>query len=163
MVLPNSHKVSRVPWYSGTQIRSSKPLAYGTVALCGRSFHIVQLDFAFVTPPAVQNPPTLGPTTPHTQRSWAITCMRFRLFPFRSPLLRESHLLSLPRGTKMVQFPRFASPALCIHAGMSRLTPRRVAPFGNLRIYACLQLPEAYRSLLRPSSPPDAKASTLRS
>ncbi len=28
-----------------------------------------------------------------------------------------------------------------------------VAPFGNPRIYACLQLPEAYRSLPRPSSP----------
>ena len=33
----------------------------------------------------------------------------FRLFPFRSPLLRESLLLSLPLGTKMFQFPRLAS------------------------------------------------------
>src|SRR5271165_2966121 len=30
---------------------------------------------------------------------------RFRLFPVRSPLLGES--LSVPRGTKMFQFPRF--------------------------------------------------------
>ena len=29
--------------------------------------------------------------------------------PFRSPLLRESLLLSLPQGTKMFQFPWFAS------------------------------------------------------
>jgi hypothetical protein len=35
--------------------------------------------------------------------------MWFRLFPFRSPLLRESHLLSLPKGTEMVQFPSFAT------------------------------------------------------
>ena len=35
----------------------------------------------------------------------------------------------------------------------------RVAPFGNLRIKACVPLPEAYRSLLRPSSPDEAKAS----
>ena len=35
----------------------------------------------------------------------------------------------------------------------------RVSPFGNLRIKACVPLPEAYRSLLRPSSPDDAKAS----
>jgi hypothetical protein len=35
----------------------------------------------------------------------------------------------------------------------------RVAPFGNLRINACLQLPAAYRSLPRPSSPVGAKAS----
>ena len=40
---------------------------------------------------------------------------------------------------------------------------RRVSPFGNLRINAHLQLPEAYRSLSRPSSAPDAKAFPLRS
>ena len=32
----------------------------------------------------------------------------------------------------------------------------RVAPFGNLRIKTCLQFPEAYRSLPRPSSPTEA-------
>ena len=42
-------------------------------------------------------------------------------------------------------------------------TLRWVSPFGNLRITAHLQLPEAYRSLSRPSSAPDAKAFPLRS
>ena len=42
-------------------------------------------------------------------------------------------------------------------------TLRWVSPFGNLRIVAHLQLPEAYRSLSRPSSAPDAKAFPLRS
>ena len=37
-----------------------------------------------------------------------------------------------------------------------------VSPFGNLRIDTYLQLPEAYRSLSRPSSAPDAKAFPLR-
>ena len=37
-----------------------------------------------------------------------------------------------------------------------------VSPFGNLRIKACLQLPEAYRCSSRPSSAPSAKASTVR-
>ena len=36
-----------------------------------------------------------------------------------------------------------------------------VSPFGNLRVKAYLQLPEAYRSLSRPSSAPDAKAFAL--
>jgi hypothetical protein len=36
-----------------------------------------------------------------------------------------------------------------------------VSPFGDPRIEACLQLPEAYRSLPRPSSPTNAKASTM--
>ena len=39
----------------------------------------------------------------------------------------------------------------------------RVAPFGNPRINGYLLLPEAYRSLSRPSSAPDAKAFPLRS
>ena len=38
-----------------------------------------------------------------------------------------------------------------------------VSPFGNLRIIGYLLLPEAYRSLSRPSSAPDAKAFPLRS
>ena len=40
--------------------------------------------------------------------------------------------------------------------------PCRVSPFGYLRINAHLQLPEAFRSLSRPSSAPDAKAFPLR-
>ena len=46
--------------------------------------------------------PSVGPTTPTTQGG------RFRLRPFRSPLLRASRLISLPPGTEMFQFPGFA-------------------------------------------------------
>ena len=42
-------------------------------------------------------------------------------------------------------------------------TLRWVSPFGNLRIVGYLLLPEAYRSLSRPSSAPNAKAFPLRS
>ena len=38
----------------------------------------------------------------------------FGLFRFRSPLLTESQLISFPAGTKMFQFPAFASYGLCI-------------------------------------------------
>ena len=38
----------------------------------------------------------------------------------------------------------------------------RVYPFGNLRIKTCSQFPGAYRNVLRPSSPLNAKASTKR-
>ena len=34
------------------------------------------------------------------------------LFPFRSPLLWESRLISLPSGTEMFHFPEFAQPKL---------------------------------------------------
>src|SRR5688572_3665063 len=77
-----------------------------------------------------------GPTTPNWQRHQALTPIRFGLFPFRSPLLRESQLLSLPRGTQMFQFPRFPPLALCVQ---TRVTPhygRGVSPFGHPRIEA---------------------------
>ena len=61
----------------------------------------------------------------------------------------------------MVHFPPFASTELCVHSGMTGHDPCRVSPFGNPRIKACLRLPEAYRSLPRPSSPLCTKASTV--
>ena len=39
----------------------------------------------------------------------------------------------------------------------------RVAPFGHARINSCLPIPAHFRSLPRPSSPPEAKASSVRS
>ena len=41
----------------------------------------------------------------------------------------------------------------CIHRGVRGHDATWVAPFGNLGIIARWQLPQAYRSLLRPSSP----------
>src|SRR5690606_16005051 len=61
-----------------------------------------------------------GPTTPIMQRLPAITHDRFGLFRFRSPLLTESRLLSLPVGTEMFHFPTFPLPALYIQAGVVR-------------------------------------------
>ena len=43
-----------------------------------------------------------------------LTYQRFGLFPVRSPLLRESRLLSLPPGTEMVHFPGLAPRGLWI-------------------------------------------------
>src|SRR4029434_11282747 len=40
-----------------------------------------------------------------------LTCREFRLIPFRSPLLGESRLLSVPPGTEMVHFPGLATPS----------------------------------------------------
>ena len=48
---------------------------------------------------------------------------RFRLFRFRSPLLSESRLFSLPLGTEMVHFPRFASCAYIFSTGYRVYTP----------------------------------------
>jgi hypothetical protein len=121
----------------------------------------LQLGWCFVTPRLDRDRVQHRPTTPHKQCSRAITPARFGLFRVRSPLLTESLLLSLPGGTEMVHFPPFASSELCIHSAMAGHDPCRVSPFGNPRIKACLRLPEAFRSLPRPSSPLCAKASTV--
>ena len=75
----------------------------------------------------------------------------------RSPLLAESRLMSFPPGTEMFQFPGFAFRPYEFRA---EYPCGWVSPFGNPRIKVCSQLPVAYRSVLRPSSPPGAKAST---
>ena len=75
--------------------------------------------------------------------------------PVRSPLLGASQLIPLPPGTEMFQFPGFAS----LRRVMTGLAPRRVSPFGHRGITARVQLPPAFRSLPRPSSPPCAQAS----
>ena len=92
------------------------------------------------------------PTTPRAPRR-----PRFGLFPFRSPLLGESLLFSFPPTTGMFRFVGFASTIRGCRA-----CARRVAPFGHLRITGRLRLPAVFRGLPRPSSPPGAKASSVR-
>ena len=85
-----------------------------------------------------------GPTTPLS---------RFGLFPFRSPLLRESLLISLPVLLRWFT-SHSAAPAGCL-LRLSGCMPcgMRVTPFGNPRITGYVLLPAACRSLSRPSSP----------
>ena len=54
--------------------------------------------------------------------------------------------LSLPEGTKMFQFPPFASRGYAFTTEWRGIDPRRVSAFGDPRIKGCLHLPEAYRS-----------------
>ena len=58
----------------------------------------------------------------------------------------------------MFQFPAFAPFPLCIRVRVT--ITGWVSPFGYLRINAYSQLPTAFRSVSRPSSPLIAKAST---
>ena len=73
--------------------------AYRTITLYGSAFQRIQLFIEFLTSRKVCNPFRQGPTTPDVQRLQALTYIWFRLFPFRSPLLWESRLLSFPEGT----------------------------------------------------------------
>ena len=64
---------------------------YRIITFFDSSFQMIRLMSSFVTPYRVSY-------NPNKQAYW------FGLFPFRSPLLRESIFLSLPPGTKMFQF-----------------------------------------------------------
>ena len=95
------------------------------------------------------------------QRLPAITHDWFSLFRVRSPLLTESLLFSLPVGTEMFHFPTFPLLRLYIQR---RVTRSGLAGFPHSEILgskSAYRLPEAYRRLLRPSSAPIAKASTV--
>ena len=147
VVHPSSHRVSRVRRYSGYSL-SVFSFAYGTLTLCGRLSHAVLLDSS--DHDAGPNP--LDPERPSVwppPRSLATTS-GISVDVFSCPYLDVS-----VQGVPLIY--------LFDSVYDTQVLPVCVPTFGNLRITAYLQLPEAYRSLSRPSSAPDAKAFPLRS
>ena len=105
----------------------------------------------------------VGPTTPKRKRLPSITPLRFRLFPVRSPLLREYLFL---RVLRCFSSPRALHIAYLIQRWVTRHDPGRVAPFGNPRITACAAAPRDFSQLchalhrpLVPRHPPCALSS----
>ena len=126
MVPPASHKIARVSWYSGFRwrgwpcsLRDSHPL-WCRLPAASRKAHSS----------------SFGPTTPPDPK-----VKRFGLLPVRSPLLRESRLISCRRATEMFQFARCPPPCLWIQQGVSRHHSGWVTPFGFSGLIACMQLP----------------------
>ena len=143
MVPPVSDRAPPTPPYSGYRL--------GWSAFRVRGCHPLRPAFPGVFPYALFVLPAC-PTTPGAPRR-----PRFGLAPFRSPLLGGSLLFSFPPTTGMFRFVGFASPQRGCRA-----CARRVAPFGHPRISGCSRLPAVFRGLPRPSSPPGAKASSVR-
>ena len=146
MVLLSSDWVSRALPYFGSCYFTFN-FAYKTFTLFGRLFQNRSAIYSFIFI-ACPNPVVYHYT-------------RFRLFPFRSPLLRKSIIFFL-----FLRVLRcFSSPGSPQHTMYScEVTLSKigwVSSFGYLRIRAHLQLPVAFRSLSRPSSASSAKASTL--
>ena len=93
---------------------------------------------------------SVGPTTPA---------------PLRTPVWAVPLSLATTRGIS-VDFSSsgyldVSVPLVCSACAVTDLTVGWVAPFGNLGINACVPLPQAYRSLPRPSSPSCAQASSI--
>ena len=146
MVLPCSHRVSRVRRYSGFSWLLSV-FAYETFTLFGGPSHVLLLTFSI--PSAVRTPKVLLLSVWPLPRSLATTS-GISVDVFSCPYLDVS-----VQGVPHVR--------LFYSAHADAVLPHRVSPFGNLRINAYVPLPVAYRSLSRPSSAPDAKAFPLRS
>jgi hypothetical protein len=136
VVLADSRRLSRFRRYLGTLNRVRVPFVYGALTRCGAPFQSTSTRHRIGNSVKGLVPLPSGPATPNRQRHQALPPVRFGLFPFRSPLLRESLLLSFPRGTEMFQFPRFPPPALCVQTGVTPYDRCRVSPFGHPRIKA---------------------------
>ncbi len=90
---------------------------------------------------------------------------QFRLFPVRSPLLRESHSVSFPPGTEMFQFPGYPPHRLWVQR---RVTTLAVAGFPHSGIHGStpvcgspwlIAADHALHRLLAPRHPPCALSS----
>jgi hypothetical protein len=136
---PWIHARYHVPGATWERFGRSQSFAYGAITLCGSTFQPYSAGPRFcdshMNLPATPRPPQEP---------------RFRLFPVRSPLLGESLLIYFPRATKMFQFARLPPTALYIQTVVTQHYLCRVAPFGYLRVQACLQLAGAVSLLATP-------------
>ena len=143
---PASHRVSRVPRYSGSSPLRNRFRIHDSHILWSAFPDCSSNNFSLFDCP---QPQRINPLVWPLPRSLATTSGISVDFS-SSPYLDVS-----------VQ----AVPHVHLFDSMhvDRVLLCRVSPFGNLRINGYLHLPEAYRSLSRPSSAPDAKAFPLRS
>ena len=163
MVLTDSHGIPRAPCYLGYF-----PKGMHDITVTGLTPSLAGLSRPFTyactsPPPARQNRHGKSRNPAHATPAGYHTWKRFSLIRVRSPLLTESLLFSLPAGTEMFHFPAFPPRTLCVQMRVTR-SLARLAGFPHSDILGSplgYQLPQAYRRFLRPSSAPNAKASTV--
>ena len=105
---------------------------YGTFTLCSAPF---QVDFYFTNLGNRRSEPHISPRFPKG--------IRFVLFRFRSPLLTESHLISIPPPTKMLQFGGFPFPGIFGNDDL-----RQEVLLGDLRIQGIHAPPRSLSQLV---------------
>lgn len=174
MVLPNSHRLV-YPAVLGNSIQRvwfflSTGLLPSTVILS----RFIRLRRKFVTLRPIRVSTRCCPSTPTIQRTRAITYNWFGLFPFRSPLLRESQawftsdqLLSFPWVTEMVHFTQLTLASYVFRYEWQRMTSARLPDSGISGSKFANNLPEliavnhALLRLLTPRHPPWALSSLI--
>jgi hypothetical protein len=108
-----------------TDSRRIRHFDYRAITVYGRPFQVIRLCRILITPRPRCISIQPAPTTPAAQRIHAITGSWFGLIPFRSSLLRESRLLSLPPGTEIFHFPGLASTSYGFRCRYDSITCRR--------------------------------------
>jgi hypothetical protein len=143
VVPPDSQQIPRARCYSGTSSDTTQRVfTYGGLTLYADPFQRPSAN----TPCHARTPSGGSTTTSHntpTATPAGLARPGFSLFRFRSPLLTESQLFSLPTGTEMFHFPAFP-PHTLFHSGAGDtplLSGCRVTPFGHPRITARLTTP----------------------
>jgi hypothetical protein len=144
VVPPDSQRISRARCYLGCSSGGNGFSRTGVSPSTPRLSRRLPLTTLLFDSLSVRQTRLISPTTPHVQRLPAITQMWFSLFRFRSPLLAESRLFSLPAGTEMFHFPAFPPHALCVQAWVTAHDCCRVSPFGYPRISARLAAPRGF-------------------
>src|SRR5437588_10995503 len=128
-------------------------MRYLALTCSGRAFHRVGVHRAHRA---------AAPTTPGVPKH-----ARFGLLPVRSPLLRESRLISSRRASEMFQFARYPPSLPMCSAGGLQTSLWRGCPIRSLRAHRLHAAPPerfaGLRVLLRPSAPrhPPAPLSNL--
>ena len=141
MVPPDSHRISRARCYLGYNSGGAAFSCTGLSPSTATPSRGLPLTTTLSYSLHPRQRMLSRPTTPTTQRLPAITCNRFSLIRFRSPLLTESQLFSSPAGTEMFHFPAFPPHTLCVQVWVTAHDCCRVSPFGHPRISARLAAP----------------------
>ena len=105
MVLPLSHRIPRVLWYSG-YTSPSRRFAYEALTLYGSTFQL----YSTTTVRAKQCP---YPALYFYMTVWALSLSL-------TTTQKIDSFLSLPPGTKMFQFPGFPSYTLCVQVSITQ-------------------------------------------
>ena len=143
---PASDGITRAPSYSGA---GCADLSFGY-----KAFTSFGCTFQCYSPTLVRSrTPVRNPMGPKTRGLGS--------FHFARRYFENRCFFLFLRLLRCFSSPGSLLPHYLFHAAVTYASICRVSPFGYLRVNAHLQLTAAFRSLSRPSSAPNAKASSL--
>ena len=120
MVGPDSYGIARAPHYLGVHQRRYFHFVYGAFTLCGPLFQHGSTMKIFCNSSENLQIFAHGSLYPKCTTPAGLACIRFGLYPFRSPLLGASLSISFPPVTEMFHFtgsPPYSRAHGLLHAG----------------------------------------------